>query len=75
MNGNNSVRLKLPGRDEWIQIEWSNQIEIVAERVPVSPTYSYRWEEVDDELTAGGADVDTDTPGRDTGAAPGSAIP
>ena len=57
----NSVKLKLPGRDEWIQVAWNSQVEIISHRVPVAPLYSYRWE-CDDECL-GRDDVATDSPG------------
>ena len=73
MSDNNSIRLKLPGRDKTITVTWSNEIEIVSERVETAPRYSYRWE-CDDVLTAGRIADGADTAGRDAGAETGAPI-
>ena len=58
----NSVKLKLPGRDEWVQVTWNQDIEIVTRRAVVPPLYSYRWEVDGDERIGREAAV-TDTAG------------
>ena len=58
----NTIKLKLPGRNELIQITWSSDIEIISRRVEVAPLYSYRWEVDGDERTGREA-IATDTTG------------
>jgi len=46
----NSVRLKLPGREETVEVAWGPAIETVWRGAHLQPSYHYRWEEKDEHL-------------------------
>jgi len=46
----NIVKLQLPGRQEWIQVTWNQDIAVVWRGAHLQPSYHYRWEEKDEHL-------------------------